>query len=97
MKIFIINEKEYRIIFIYNKYSLNLFIKNIESEIENKNQFEAIKVEFKNSFIKYFENFHDLIEKIKKKELLVKLKEIPNENVESIKYLYLNIINNNIN
>ena len=97
MEILKTNEKEYKIIILYDQYSLNLSIKNIKSKIEDKikYEYESIKIDYIYNFKKYFKNFKDLIDKIKQEEILLKIEEKLNEDNTNIKYLNLNIINNN--
>ena len=90
----IFNEKGYKIIFLYNEHSLNILVKDVESKIEKKAKLKSVKVEFKNFFKKYFGNFKDLIEKIKQKNILIKVEEQPNENKVDFKFLNLNFIAN---
>ena len=97
MEILKTNEKEYKIIILYAQYSLNLSIKNIKSKIEDKIKYESIKIDYKYNFKKYFKNFKDLIDKIKQEEILIEIEEKLNEDKTNIKYLNLNIINNNKN
>ena len=94
MKIFTTNKKGYKIIFIYNEHSLNISIRNVESNIEKEIKFESIRVEFKNNFKKFIENFNDLIEKINQKKIIINIEEQLNENKTNIKNLDLNIIEN---
>ena len=72
MEVFKSNEKGYKIRILYDKDSLNLSINNIESKIEDKINYESIRIDFKKCFKKYFENFIDLIDKIKKKKYYLK-------------------------
>ena len=99
MEYLVLKELGYHIILIYNKYLLKLYIKDIKN---NKFRFKPIKFIFETNFTKYVSNFKDLINQIKNKKILIKIKEYFTSNLQSeqnestsIKYLDFCFVNNN--